>query len=402
MLLNCAKALIFICGMCCGWMGPLLVDFCAIQHVTMGDVGAMVAASSMGNMLTNLSGKKFIDILGSKWTLFCSALCLLFGSCVISLGNGLPILWLGSLLFGMGGGLNSIASTVATLETEKKNPHAALNGLHLFFGLGALLGPTLAGYAHSTEWSYRLVYAFAAAYSVVVALVIAMAKKPQALESIEAPPPNSKILTSIEIWAYALVIMFYVGIENSSWTYLNVFLEKGVHLSYDQGLKSVTFMWIGMCVGRILGQRLNLAFPPHQITLVCMFMVFVSLLALITIPNLGFAAMSLCCLLGLAFGPIFPNSLATATSRFASSSALVSSVVISAGAVGGTVLPYATGAFMDKFGLYQGLQFILAGSALMILSFLLSRKLTPKTESTTNSIQPVEDIESVKTANSNS
>lgn len=380
MLINCAKALIFICGMCCGWMGPLLGDFCAIQHVTMGDVGAMVAASSIGNMLTNLFGKKFIDFLGSKWTLFCSTVCLLTGSLVISLGNGPPILWLGSLLFGMGGGLNSIASTVVTLEIEKKNPHAALNGLHLFFGLGALLGPTIAGYAHSTPWSYRLVYAFAAAYALVVGLIVSTAKKPKALESSEAPPPGSKILFSYELWAYALVIMFYVGIENSIWTYLNVFLERGVHLSYERALQSVTLMWIGMCLGRILCQRLNLAFPPNQITLVCMTLVLVSLSALMYIPNLGLAAMGLCCLLGLAFGPIFPNSLATATSRFASSSALVSSVVISSGAVGGTVFPYATGAFVDRFGLYQGLSFIMGSSALMLASFLFSRRLAAQVD----------------------
>lgn len=384
MLINCAKALIFICGMCCGWMGPLLGDFCAIQHVTMGDVGAMVAASSSGNMLTNLLGKKFIDFLGSKWTLFCSALCLVSGSLVISMGNGPPILWFGSLLFGMGGGLNSIASTVAILETEKKNPHAALNGLHLFFGLGALLGPSVAGFAHSTPWSYRLVYAFAGAYALVVGLIISTAKKPQALESVGTPPPSSKILFSIEIWIYALVIMFYVGIENSTWTYLNVYLEKGLHLSYSDALKSVTFMWIGMCAGRILCQRLNLTFPPLQITLVSMVLVLVSFLALIYAPNLSLAAMGLCCLLGLAFGPIFPNSLATATSRFAASSALVSSVVISAGAVGGTVFPYATGAFIDRFGLYQGISFIMGASVLMLASFLFSRKLSAKAETQTD------------------
>lgn len=365
--------------MCCGWMGPLVGDFCAIQHVTMGDVGTMVALSGMGNMSTNLSGKKFIDYFGSKWTLFGSALCLIAGSLIISTGNGLPLLWLGSLLFGMGGGLNSIASTVVTLETEKKNPHAALNGLHLFFGLGALLGPTIAGFAHSTQWSYRLVYAIAAAYSFIVGAIIVFAKKPEALDTNQAPPPSSKILSSIELWVFALVIMLYVGIENSIWTYLNVFLEKSVHLTYEQGLRSVTFMWIGMCVGRIFGQRLNLTLPPHKITFVCMSMVIASLVALLNIPNLGLAAMGLCCLLGLSFGPIFPNSLATVNSRFASSSALVSSVVISIGAVGGTLFPYLTGKLIDKCSLLQGLQFILASSALMLLTFLLTRKFAAKT-----------------------
>ncbi len=378
MLLNCAKALVFICGMFCGCMGPLVIDISAVQHVTMGDVGAMVAASSIGNMLTNMSGKKFIDILGSKCTLFGSAICIFFGAGIIALGNGLSMLWLGSFLFGMGGGLNSIASTVVTLETEKKNPHAALNALNLFFGLGALVGPSIAGISHASEWSYRLAYAFAAIYSFVLAGLITQAKKPIAVELTEAPPPSSAILKSPELWTYALIVMFYVGVENGSWTWLNVYLQKGLHLSYEQGLFSVTLLWIGLCIGRILGHRLNLRFAPHQITIVAISLVLISLLGLITIPNLGLAAMGFCCLLGLAFGPIFPNTLGSANSRFSSSAALVSSVVISAGAVGGAFFPYLTGSFIDKLGLRAGLGLLAGCSLMMLLSFLLSRKLAFK------------------------
>ncbi len=376
MLLNCAKALVFICGMFCGWMGPLVIDICQVQHVSMSDVGAMVAASSVGNMLTNMSGKKFIDNLGSKWTLFGSAICILLGALTISAGNGLAILWLGSLLFGLGGGLNSIASTVVTLETEKKNPHAALNALNLFFGLGALAGPSIAGLSHASQWSYRLAYGFAAIYSAILACIIVKAKKPQTVDLSQAPPPpSSAILKSPEIWTYALVIMFYVGVENGSWTWLNVFLQKAIHLSYEQGLYSVTLLWVGLCLGRLLGHRLNLKFAPHKITFVAITLVLLSLVALMTIPNLGVGSMALCCLLGFAFGPIFPNTLGSANSRFTSSSALVSSVVISAGAVGGAFFPYLTGSFIDRFGLYAGIGLLSGCSALMLLSFFLSRKL---------------------------
>jgi len=382
MLLGCAKALVFICGMFCGWMGPLVMDITQVQHVTMGDVGAMVAASSVGNMMTNMSGKKFIDILGSKWTLFGSAICIMLGALTVTLGNGLAVLWIGSLLFGMGGGLNSIASTVVTLETEQKNPHAALNALNLFFGLGALAGPSVAGLSHASEWSYRLAYAFATIYSFVLAILITQTKKPVAIELTEPPPPSSAIFKSPEIWTYALIIMFYVGVENGSWTWLNVYLEKAVHLTYEQGLFSVTLLWVGLCLGRFLGQKLNLQFAPHNITIVAISLALCTLLALVLIPNLGMGAMVLCCLLGFAFGPIFPNTLGSANSRFSSSAALVSSVVISAGAVGGAVFPYVTGSFIDKFGLHAGLGLLAGCSCMMLLSFLLSRKLASKADQT--------------------
>lgn len=401
MLLNCAKALVFICGMFCGWMGPLVIDICQVQHVTMSDVGAMVAASSVGNMLTNMSGKKFIDILGSKWTLFCSAICIMLGAATVTAGNGLAILWIGSFLFGMGGGLNSIASTVVTLETEKKNPHAALNALNLFFGLGALAGPSIAGLSHASAWSYRLAYAFASVYSAVLALIIMRARKPETLDISEAPPPSSAIFKSPEIWTYALIIMFYVGVENGSWTWLNVYLQKAINLNYEQGLYSVTLLWVGLCIGRVLGHRLNLKFAPHKITFVAITLVLVSLLSLLTLPNLGVGSMALCCLLGLAFGPIFPNTLGSANSRFASSPALVSSVVISAGAVGGACLPYLTGSFIDRFGLHAGIGLLSGCSAMMLLSFIISRKLALKAETESPAIKaqkPGEEFEPIKKA----
>lgn len=401
MLLNCAKALVFICGMFCGWMGPLVIDICQVQHVTMSDVGAMVAASSVGNMMTNMAGKKFIDILGSKWTLFCSAICIMLGAITVSAGNGLAILWIGSFLFGMGGGLNSIASTVVTLETEKKNPHAALNALNLFFGLGALAGPSVAGLSHASAWSYRLAYAFATVYSAVLACIIVRAKKPQTLDLSEAPPPSSAIFKSPEIWTYALIIMFYVGVENGSWTWLNVYLQKAVKLSYEQGLYSVTLLWVGLCIGRALGHRLNLKFAPHKISFVAIALVLCSLLSLLTIPNLGMFSMVLCCLLGLAFGPIFPNTLGSANSRFSSSAALVSSVVISAGAVGGAFFPYLTGSFIDKFGLHAGIGLLSGCSFMMLVSFLISRKLAISADVNNKTFleqTPGEGIEPVKRA----
>ncbi|MCW5824351.1 MAG: MFS transporter [Cyanobacteria bacterium TGS_CYA1] len=402
MLLNCAKALVFICGMFCGWMGPLVIDICQVQHVTMSDVGAMVAASSVGNMMTNMSGKKFIDILGSKWTLFCSAICIMLGAITVSAGNGLAILWIGSFLFGMGGGLNSIASTVVTLETEKKNPHAALNALNLFFGLGALAGPSVAGLSHASAWSYRLAYTFAAVYSAVLAIIITQTKKPETVDLSEAPPPpSSAIFKSPEIWTYALIIMFYVGVENGSWTWLNVYLQKAVKLSYEQGLYSVTLLWVGLCIGRALGHRLNLKFAPHKITFVAITLVLCSLLALMTIPNLGMGSMALCCLLGLAFGPIFPNTLGSANSRFSSSAALVSSVVISAGAVGGAFFPYLTGSFIDKFGLHAGIGLLSGCSAMMLVSFIISRKLAISADASSKAQllqKPGEEFEPVQRA----
>jgi fucose permease len=64
-----------------------------------------------------------------------------------------------------------------------------------------------------------------------------------------------------------------------------------------------------------------------------------SLLALACFSNLGMGTLALVLLLGLGYGPIFPNVLAAANEHFMPDTTTTSSVVITSGAVGGITLP---------------------------------------------------------------
>ena len=372
-IIMAACALTLLAGLNTGWTGPLIPKIAQIKGIDLVLAGSIVSVSASGSMLMLLLGKIICEKLGSRNSLRLAAVIAGIGMVTIAVAPGLAVLAIGAFVIGCGTGLNSIASTTSVLLSDTASSAAALNRVNLFFGIGALAGPLVAWAGLSSPWSFHIVYLFGAAFAFICALVLKIqnpGKKPIAVSQ----PVTGNIKQPI-LWLFALVIFLYVGMEVSSAAWLFTFLQKYSALDLALASISMTVLLAGLTLGRTISVFLCGRYSSIKITLLGMALTASSLLSLACFSNLGMGTLALVLLLGLGFGPIFPNVLAAANEHFMPDTTTTSSVVITSGSVGGITLPLLAGYCFNNFSWQIGMLFLFAVCTSMLALYLALLKI---------------------------
>jgi fucose permease len=308
------------------------------------------------------------------------------GLAMIASGAGFVITWLGSFILGMGVGISSIAGNICILATAAGHAASRLNRLHLFFGIGALIGPFIAWAGQQTPWSYHATYLFGVLYTAVVGAILI--KAPDVAISVnskakadgtsssessdkqsEIQPGRRHVLKEPLLWLHATILCIYVGIETGAGTWLFTFVEKEFQLSAGASAVAMSFLWGGLTLGRMSGIPLTRRFRPESITLVAMLISSAALVTLICSSNLSDMALLVVALLGFGFGPVFPTIIGGATTRFPQATGTVTTTLVTLGFIGGIIGPWTIGAVFEKIGLEQGMELLLATSILMTVLY---------------------------------
>ncbi|MBZ0185144.1 MAG: MFS transporter [Candidatus Obscuribacterales bacterium] len=374
LLLVANFSLVLLAGLNAGWIGPVLPAIASEQSIPIGHLGSLISLQFLGCIITLGLGKTVLDWLGIRNSMRLAATLWFCGLTVMAAGNGLLFLSLGSMLIGAGAGVNSIASTLCALQLNSDNSAGALNRLHVFFGVGALIGPFLALAMHWVGWSYHGTFFGGAALAGLIFSILLKTPNLETPDNPEPPPPTREVLSRWILWVYALVLFFYVGIESGFTAWLFTYLDTASHLSHSLASLGVSLFWIGLTVGRLLGGRLLSRFDNSIVTSAAMLLSFLGTMMLIIFPQPNHFCLLFVLLIGLGFGPIFPTVVALANMAFKSSAALVSTVVITIGFVGGVIFPWLAGHVFSLFGLQWGMSLMLIGSLAMLLLFQVSNK----------------------------
>jgi fucose permease len=243
----------------------------------------------------------------------------------------------------------------------------------LFFGIGALAGPLVAWAGLSSPWSFHIVYLFGAAFAFICALVLKIQNPGKKFTAVSQPATGN--IKQPVLWLFALVVFLYVGMEVSSAAWLFTFLQKYSALDLALASISMTVLWAGLTLGRTISVFLCGRYSSIKITLLGMALAASSLLALACFSNLGMGTLALVLLLGLGYGPIFPNVLAAANEHFMPDTTTTSSVVITSGAVGGITLPLLAGYGFTHLSWQLGMLFLFAVCTSMLALYLLLLKI---------------------------
>jgi len=318
-------------------------------------------------MLMLLSGKFMTDRFGSGKCMAMAAILLACGLSGVAIAPNLLFIAISAFVVGAGSGLNSIASTTTVVDTG--GGASAMNKLNFFFGVGALAGPLIALAGTSSPWSYHVVYLFGACFALAVLSRLRNLQPVPAVARAERKGPS--ILSSPILWTYAMVIFLYVGIETGTAAWLYTYLEKFCGLSVASASICMTVLWGGLTTSRMLGIFLTRKVKARKVNIVAILLALTALSLLASGSHALALTVVLVALLGLGYGPVFPNTVASANERFAENSSTASAVVITSGAVGGITVPLLIGYCFKSIGLKPGMEVIAGLAALMFLVFLL-------------------------------
>ena len=154
-----------------------------------------------------------------------------------------------------------------------------------------------------------------------------------------------------------------MGIGAWLYSYLR---HAAVPVAVSLASAGVSIYWAGLIGGRLLGGVLAHRVPPRRLAAIGSLISAAGLATLIftaAVPRLAFPLVAI---IGIGFGPIFPNMIAAGAERFPSRVASMTSIVAGGAALGGVVLPWLMGVMLVASGRNSSIGVALAATVVML------------------------------------
>lgn len=354
--------------------GPLLPSIRLEYQLNLSQAGSLFSAQFIGFVLSVLVGGVVADTCGKRIFVLAGTGILTCGLVLVGCFYNRWLLTIGFFMTGIGfGGFDAgLSPLVGDLNPERRG--LALNLLHMFFGVGALLGPLWAGHFAASSGTWRYAYLAMAVCSVIFLLVFVGCFTPKHSGEGEAGPRRfTSLLVDKRLMLLAGLMCTYVGLESgvSGWTFS--LMTEALKTTSRVATSTVSLFWTSLTLGRLLSAYASERLGHGLFILYCC---AGSVLA--SVPGaigLGVRATMISCVaLGFFFSGIFPTVMAQGTSSFPNSTGSVAGMLVAAGAAGGAVVPWLIGLVSDAYGLSRGMVVIPLGCSLMLALSLISSR----------------------------
>lgn len=374
-------------GLTIGSFGPTLPGLAAQAGASLGAASFLFMARSLGYLVgSSRVGRLFDRVRGHA--LMAAVLSVMAASmAVVPLAPTLWLLTAALLLLGAAEGALDVGGNVLLVRVHGRRVGPYMNGLHFFFGVGALLAPVVV--AQSSQ-DVRFVYWSIALAVVPVALLLPRLPSPAPPakdEESSTPRADSRLVALI-----ALFLSLYVGAEVSfgGWIYTYTLALK---LGDDAAAAYLTSaFWGALTLGRLLAIPLASRARPRTILLCDLAGCVASVVAILLWPD-SFAATAAGTLgLGLSMASIFPTTLTLAERRMTITGRVTGWFIVGASA-GSMLLPWLIGQLFESAGPRSTMCVVVAALALAVLvivSILRSfRAKVPEASRTTEVLEEV-------------
>lgn len=333
-------------GLFAGALGPTLPGLAAQTHARLSEVSLVLTAHGLGYLLGSLlAGRVYDRVVGHR--VMAGALLTMFAT--IALVPFVPWLWVLAgvvLLVAMAEGFLDVGTNTLLVWAFRADVAPAMNGLHLFFGLGSLLAPLIVARMIVLSGDSRLTYLALAPLMLPPAIWLLRLRSPTA-------PPQDDTATGHVDWRLiallGLFVLFAVGAEGSfgSWIYT---YSTALGLADTLGGAYLTSTyWATFTLGRLLGVAAALRWKPGQILLACMPVGLLSVLAMILWPMSPAVLWAGAVIFGLAIGPVFPAVISLA-GRATRLTGQATSIIFVGMSLGMMSMPWVIGQLFDPLG----------------------------------------------------
>jgi fucose permease len=354
-------AVFLAAGVALSGFGPALPLLAQHIEQDIAVLGGLFTAISLGIILTQFGASLVSARFGQRFVLAVGMLLMGSGGIGVTFGRSLPILLAGALLFGIGFGGVLAAGNLLVGQLFPTRSAAALNGVNLFFGVGAMLGPAIAGLAGLRLGAPQAATWVGAGLLLALApIVLSYAARPFAPAARQ--PAQEQPQQRNTSWLLAILLLIYIGTEVGFSGWLTVYLIDGANMAPASAALIVSGFWLALTLGRALGAMLGLRLTAAQLG------------AILLVLGVGDRAASIAGVLclGLSCGPVFPTVLAIVTTT-ARNSAATTSIVLAIGNGGGLIIPVLIGVLLARYGpsAVAGLVFIAVLAMLALCASML-------------------------------
>ena len=244
-----------------------------------------------------------------------------------------------------------VAATHVMMPLTSDDAPSAINRLNLYFAFGAIAGPIWAGTVLASTGDRWIVYAGIATVTGAT-LVLTFLADAAVHHPIAAPEESFRLPGNPTAWVMGVVLFFYVGAEFGLGSWVSSYAREAAEASVMTGALLTAGYWAALALGRIIsGVYFSGRREASRLLLAaCATGGVASLVLALSSGNLVIAGAS-AFMAGLAFGPIWPATLAIATDGGHGSEP---ATTVTMGNAGGLALPWLQGRVLVGAGPSQG------------------------------------------------
>jgi FHS family Na+ dependent glucose MFS transporter 1 len=378
-----------VLGLVTASLGPTLPGLAEHTQSQLSEIGFVFTARALGYLLGSYLGGRTYDRLPAHPVLAAVLVVLAFTLFLTPLVGQLWLLTLVVLLLGATEGALDVGGNALLVWLHGSRVGPYMNGLHFFFGVGALSSPIIVAQTIALTGDIVWAYWVLALLALPVALWMAALRRrtpprPEgATEHIQGNrsaaigelPGSSQ--RSLLLMLCALLVL-YVGAEATfgGWIYTYAFaLGLGTETS---AAYLTSGFWGALTVGRLISIPLASRRQPQTLLLADLVGCVASVALLLLGPRTPAVTWMGTLGLGLSMASVFPAVISLAESRMAVTGRVTAWFFVGA-SLGGMSVPWLTGQLFESAGPQSMMAVILADLAMALgLCWVMLRYVSPQ------------------------
>lgn len=366
-------------GMVIAGLGPSLPDLARNTATSLAALGSVFTALFSGAVVAQICAGPLNDRIGQRPLLLAGALLLGLGMIGVAASRALPLTLACAAIAGLGHGTLVVTAHVLIAGLFTERTAAALNLMNVFFGIGAVAGPTIAGLALE-RWGTALPALWVAAvlllaHLVLLPFVAAVPRTAPGDEPAAGPAGTWQVYRSPVLWVLGVFLFMYVGVENGMGGWTATHLERATGLSAARAAMVTSGFWLALTGGRLAGAALGTRVAPETLLSMSLIGAVLGGALLVVSGDVVALAVAAVMILGFSFGPVFPTTVAITTAAFRRASGTATSIVLGVGNGGGIVLPWLQGVLLDRQGPRASALLVLGSAGAMAAIYIGYRAL---------------------------
>jgi fucose permease len=332
--------------------------------------GNLQSVLFIGVLLATLVVGPLIDRFGNKSVLFVSSTLAAVGFGAFAAAGSYDAAWTCALLLGAGGGgLNTSANVlVSDLFEQDRGPR--LNLLGLFFGVGALFFPLLAGVFSE---QFNAIIVAAALVSAAAACAFALLPFPRGHEAHGFTFSGVlRVARYPGLLLFAVLLFFQSGNETlmSGWTST---WAAGVGATPRAATLLLAAFQACMMIGRMLATLLLRRISKVRLVAASAAGAVAGTSLMLSSPSVLPFALGVA-LVGLSLAAVYPTTLAMAGDRYQRFSGTVFGILFALALPAAVLFPFLTGHIAQAAGVRTGILMPLAGAAMVGVMIMVIRR----------------------------
>jgi len=368
-LIPAAILAILVYGMIAAMFGTILPEL----NLTPEQSGYILMAQALGLTIASVSVGPLIDTKGKKTGLLLGLALIALSLFALPNAGSYNLVMVFAVTLGLGGGIIVTAANALVSDISEEKRASTLNLLNLFFGLGGLLTPFIAGNLLGGK-ALNMCYLTAVLTTGTLILHAVTPMPPPSGERGFKSSEAGALLGRPALFLLSAYLFLYVACEVGVWNWLAKHLiAQGVPKDSALTILSLGFA-LGLLIGRVVVSRILIKIPAPTVTLGAAVLMAITTFGMLQSSDPTVAGV-LVFLAGIAMAPVFPTTLAMVGDAFPRMTATAMGIVITCGWIGLLVSSPIIGAMAggSDVNLKSALLLLPACSVLMVFVNLALR-----------------------------